>query len=100
VLERTRLALTSVVASSEGRLSAVRIRLDGASGAHEALAKGSERVTEEIRALASDLPGEAWLEKVELPRGRSPRAQRSANARMRSAKCCAASAACSTTTRR
>ncbi|HWZ87863.1 MAG TPA: DNA repair exonuclease, partial [Polyangiaceae bacterium] len=66
VLERTRVVLASVVASSEGRLSAVRVRLEGASGAHEALAKGSERVTEEIRALASDLPGEAWLEKVEL----------------------------------
>ena len=66
VLERTRLALSSVVASSEGRLSAIRVRLEGASGAHEALANRSERVTEEIRALASDLPGEAWLEKVEL----------------------------------
>ena len=66
VLERVREELTSAVASSEGRLSAVRVRLEGASAAHESLSSLSERVTEVIRALAADLPGEAWLEKVEL----------------------------------
>jgi len=66
VIERARQALTAAVAASEGRLAAIRVRLEGASAAHELLATRSERVTEEMRALASDLPGEAWLEKVEL----------------------------------
>jgi exonuclease SbcD len=66
VLERVRQALTVAVLASEGRLSAIRVRVEGASAAHELCATQSERLTEEIRALASDLPGDAWLEKVEL----------------------------------
>jgi exonuclease SbcD len=66
VIERTRQTLTAAVAASEGRLAAIRVRLEGASAAHEQLATRAQRVTEEMRSLASDLPGEAWLEKVEL----------------------------------
>jgi hypothetical protein len=54
------------VAASEGRLSAVRVRISGASAAHELLGARSERLIEEVRALTLDLPGEAWLEKVEV----------------------------------
>jgi DNA repair protein SbcD/Mre11 len=66
VLERVRAALTAAVAQSDGRLSAVRVRIHGASAAHEQLAARFERVTEEVRALTLDLSTEAWLEKVEI----------------------------------
>ncbi|HEY3665666.1 MAG TPA: DNA repair exonuclease, partial [Polyangiaceae bacterium] len=66
VLERVRESLSAAVAASEGRLSAVRVRIAGASAAHELLGARSERLVEEVRALTLDLPGEAWLEKVEV----------------------------------
>jgi DNA repair protein SbcD/Mre11 len=66
VLERVRDSLTAAVAASEGRLAAIRVRVHGASFAHEQLMARFERVTEEVRALTLDLSGEAWLEKVEL----------------------------------
>jgi DNA repair exonuclease SbcCD nuclease subunit len=66
VLERVRASLAAAVSASEGRLSAIRVRVVGASPAHEALVSRSARVTEEVRALTLDLSGEAWLEKVEL----------------------------------
>jgi hypothetical protein len=47
-------------------LAAIRVRVHGASAAHEQLMSRYERVTEEVRALTLDLSGEAWLEKVEL----------------------------------
>jgi exonuclease SbcD len=66
VLERVREALKVSIIASEGRLSAIRVRVVGASAAHELLASKSERFVEEVRALTLDLSGEAWLEKVEL----------------------------------
>jgi hypothetical protein len=66
VLERVRASLTAAAAASDGRLCAVRVRIHGASAAHEQLAARFERVTEEVRALTLDLSAEAWLEKVEL----------------------------------
>lgn len=66
VLERVREALSAAALASDGRLCAVRVRIHGASAAHEQLAARSERVLEEIRALTLDLPSETWLEKVEL----------------------------------
>jgi len=66
VLERVRESLSAVASASEGRLSAVRVRIHGASAAHEQLTARSERVTEEVRALSLDLSSEVWLEKVEL----------------------------------
>jgi DNA repair exonuclease SbcCD nuclease subunit len=65
-LDRARPLLTAAVAASDGRLAAIRVRFEGASAAHEQLTARIERFTEEVRALASDLPSEAWLEKVEL----------------------------------
>jgi DNA repair exonuclease SbcCD nuclease subunit len=66
VLERVRDSLNAAVAASDGRLAAIRVRVHGASAAHEQLMARSERVTEEVRALTLDLSGEAWLEKVVL----------------------------------
>jgi exonuclease SbcD len=66
VLERVRESLNAAVAASDGRLAAIRVRVHGASPAHEQLISRFERVTEEVRALTLDLSGEAWLEKVEL----------------------------------
>lgn len=66
VLERVRDSLNAAVAASDGRLAAVRVRVRGASAAHDQLMARFERVTEEVRALTLDLSGEAWLEKVEL----------------------------------
>jgi exonuclease SbcD len=74
VLERVREALNRAVAASDGRMSAIRVKVVGASAAHELLASGSERLVEEVRALTLDLSGEAWLEKVEV--GTRPLAQR------------------------
>jgi len=66
VLECVRRALTVAVNESELRLAAVRVVIEGASAAHEACLLRSEQLVEEVRALTLDLPGEAWLEKVEL----------------------------------
>jgi len=66
VLERVREALATSVAASEGRLAAIRVRVLGASAAHEQLAAQREKLTQEVRALTLDLAGEAWLEKVEI----------------------------------
>ena len=66
VLERVRQALTVAVNASEGRLAAVRVSIEGASRAHELCLQRAEQLIEEVRALSLDLPGEAWLEKVEL----------------------------------
>jgi len=66
VLECVRRALTQAVNESEGRLAAVRVAIGGASAAHELCRLRSEQLIEEVRALTLDLPGEAWLEKVEL----------------------------------
>ncbi|HEX7451325.1 MAG TPA: DNA repair exonuclease [Polyangiaceae bacterium] len=66
VLERVRESLNLAVAASEGRLSAIRVRVSGASAAHELLASRSENLVEQVRALTLDLSGEAWLEKVEV----------------------------------
>jgi DNA repair exonuclease SbcCD nuclease subunit len=66
VLERVRESLNGAVAQSDGRLSAIRVRLLGASAAHEQLSLRALSVTEEVRALTLDLAGEAWLEKVEF----------------------------------
>jgi DNA repair exonuclease SbcCD nuclease subunit len=66
VLERVRESLNVAVTASEGRLSAIRVRVSGASAAHELLASRSEKLVEEVRALTLDLSGEAWLEKVEV----------------------------------
>jgi len=66
VLERVRGALSAAALASEGRLCAVRVRIVGASRAHEQLAARSDRVLEEVRALTLDLSAEAWLEKVEF----------------------------------
>lgn len=66
VLERVRSSLSAAVEASEGRLCAVRVRIVGASAAHERLAARVERLTEETRALTLDLSADAWLEKVEL----------------------------------
>ncbi|HEX2670140.1 MAG TPA: DNA repair exonuclease [Polyangiaceae bacterium] len=66
VLERVRESLSGAALASDGRLCAVRVRIHGASAAHDQLAARSERVVEEVRALTLDLPGEAWLEKVEI----------------------------------
>ncbi|MEO6602165.1 MAG: DNA repair exonuclease [Polyangiaceae bacterium] len=66
VLERVRESLNVAVEASEGRLAAIRVRVRGASFAHETLMARFESVTQEVRALTLDLSGEAWLEKVEL----------------------------------
>lgn len=66
VLERVRDTLNRAVEASEGRLAAIRVRVYGATAAHEQLMARLEQLTQEVRALSLDLAGEAWLEKVEL----------------------------------
>jgi len=55
VLDRARQALTSALGASDGRLAAIRVPTRGASAAHELCATQAGRLTEEMRALASDL---------------------------------------------
>lgn len=75
VLERVRESLSAAAVASEGRLCAVRVRIHGATRAHEQLGAHVDRVTEEIRALTLDLSAETWFEKLEL--ATRPSAQRS-----------------------
>ena len=67
IYEQVREGLQSTLDSSEGRLVAVRLVLQGACPAHAALHAGRERWVQEYRALATGLGGAGvWLEKVSI----------------------------------
>ena len=67
VLARTRDALSAALADADGRLLALRVIVEGASGAHGELCRDPERFVAELRAIASEVGGEElWLEKIRL----------------------------------
>lgn len=66
VLERVQVELRAAVDAAKGRLTACRIEVEGATAAHELLARDRERMDAELRGLAIDLGGErAWIERIE-----------------------------------
>lgn len=66
VLERTRQALASELAAADGRILAMRIRLEGASQVAAELAADPERLAQQLKAIGAELAGEdLWIERVE-----------------------------------
>jgi hypothetical protein len=61
---RVEAALARCAADAEGLLAAVRVRLSGASDAHDALRAQHEQVVAQCRALAASVAGELWIEQV------------------------------------
>jgi exonuclease SbcD len=65
VYDRVGHALAGEVGEAEGRLVAVRLRLEGACPVHTKLRAARERVTNECRSLAGIVgSGDLWIEKV------------------------------------
>jgi DNA repair exonuclease SbcCD nuclease subunit len=66
VLERTRQALARELAAADGRILALRIRLEGASQVAAELAVDPERLAQQFKAIGAELAGEdLWIERVE-----------------------------------
>ncbi|MBK8907663.1 MAG: DNA repair exonuclease [Rhodospirillales bacterium] len=73
VLTLVRDALRAEAVAAEGRLVAVRVRVQGRSPAHDALMRQEGQWVQDVRATAADVGFETiWVEKVELAT-RSPR---------------------------
>lgn len=66
VLDLVRLALDAQLAAADGRALCVRVIVRGATRAHEALQDDAPKWENEVRGIANDLGGEAWVEKVKL----------------------------------
>ncbi len=67
ILPRIRGAIRDELERANGRFLAVRIRGEGACGAHKAICADPWRYTEEVRAQANDVgAGRVWIEKVEF----------------------------------
>jgi exonuclease SbcD len=65
VYDRVGRALTDALGEAEGRLVAVRLRLEGACPIHTGLRAAREQVTNECRSLAGTTgSGDLWIEKV------------------------------------
>ncbi|MCK5861980.1 MAG: DNA repair exonuclease [Candidatus Hydrogenedentes bacterium] len=59
--------ITGILERGENLMSAVRVRIEGKSIAHEALAAQVENFQENIRAIANDYgEGRMWVEKVKI----------------------------------
>lgn len=66
VLEQCRQAMSDALSAAEGRLLAMRIRLEGVSACADELAAYPERLEQQLKALGAELAGEdLWLERVE-----------------------------------
>lgn len=66
VWERIRPAIASELAAADGRIIAMRIRLEGASQVAAALAADPEHVAQQCKAIGAELAGEdLWIERVE-----------------------------------
>ncbi len=65
VYDRVGHALADTVGEAEGRLAAVRLRLDGTCPVHDRLRAAREQVTNECRSLAGIVgSGDLWIEQV------------------------------------
>jgi exonuclease SbcD len=65
VLDMVRDGLERCAAKADGRLLAVRVVIDGATGVHDQLHHDREAFDAEVRSRAFEL-GEVWVEKVKL----------------------------------
>ena len=67
VLDRVAGVLKRELSGADNRPLAVRLRITGSCGAHGALSANTDRWTNEIRAIATDLSnGEIWIENIRL----------------------------------
>ena len=68
LLDATRSRLREVVASTDGRLAAVRLEFTGRCAVHEQLAKDASRqqLVANLRSLASDFGDDVWIEKIKF----------------------------------
>jgi DNA repair exonuclease SbcCD nuclease subunit len=68
LLEAVRRGLEALAAKADSRPLAVRVEVRGPCPAHRALWAEPQRWTNEVRAVAQDVPGsQVWIEKVLLP---------------------------------
>jgi len=75
VLDRAEKALAGIAHTAGAELLAARVEVVGATPAHAKLAARQERLTAELRSLATSIPGyRVWVEKVKLAT-RPPRKQ-------------------------
>lgn len=66
LLDRVRGRLADLARAADGRSLAVRVEVSGSCPAHRALSAEPHRWTNEIRAVAQDVGGGVWVEKVLL----------------------------------
>ncbi len=67
VVDLVRIALESELVDAEGRPLAARVRVSGASRAHDELMRDVERWRNALRLSATDIaPDSVWLEKIEI----------------------------------
>ncbi len=64
VVDRVRATLQRVVEDAEGRSVAARIVITGETAAHAAMEHDPDAIISDIRAVATDVAGEVWVEKV------------------------------------
>ena len=75
LLDRIRDRFSQLSQSAEGRSVAVRVEIAGDCPAHRNLAAEPQRWTNEIRAVAQDVGGGVWVEKVALATSLPPQSQ-------------------------
>jgi DNA repair exonuclease SbcCD nuclease subunit len=66
LLQRFREDLARVVEGAADRPIAVRLRLTGETKAHDMLLARTDAFREDVEALLATLPGEIWLERLEI----------------------------------
>ncbi len=73
MLDRVRAALRGAVDAAEGRLTAVRLEIEGRCAAHHSLVRDADRqqATTDLRALAGEFGDDVWIEKIKF-RTQSP----------------------------
>jgi hypothetical protein len=64
VIDLAQAALTTAATKGEDRLLVVRVDMVGTSRAHSQLTNNPEHWTNQLRATASALDGELWIEKI------------------------------------
>jgi DNA repair exonuclease SbcCD nuclease subunit len=67
VYDRVAPALAAAIDDAEGRLAALRLRLDGSAPVHDRLRAAREQIINQCRALAEGVGGgNVWIEKLQL----------------------------------
>jgi DNA repair protein SbcD/Mre11 len=67
VVDAARDALAAAVEAADGRLLAARVRITGASPAHNAVVRAGEQLAWDVRVAATEVAGDGvWVEQVKL----------------------------------